>query len=117
MDGPANRRTTAPLILGIVLLLLPLLYVGAYLALVVPPGANPPWNDAEFWKFNSPGFRMMRVLHLKSFASAELINEDFGGEGPYVPIYYYRWGGRRTAWFFWPVEQLDRRVRPLIEGE
>jgi hypothetical protein len=24
----------------------------------------------------------------------------------------YRYGGERAAWFFWPLEQIDRRVRP-----
>jgi len=25
---------------------------------------------------------------------------------------HYRWGGERAAWFFYPLEQIDRTIRP-----
>ena len=66
----------APLILAIVLLLLPVLYVGSYLALVLPQGRLVP---------ESP------TLDVNS---------------------HYRFGrelGISRA--FWPLEQIDRRMR------
>jgi hypothetical protein len=71
-----KRDSRAPLIVAIVLLLLPLLYVGSYLAMVVPSGDG--------------GIRIPGLA---------------GDE-------YYRFGGERAAWYFWPLEQIDRKVRP-----
>ncbi|WP_425613935.1 hypothetical protein NA78x_003782 [Anatilimnocola sp. NA78] len=67
-----NHRL-APPIIAVVLLLLPVLYVGSYLALVVPG----PW-----------------VL--------------LGGDA----VAIYRFGGRTSEIGFWPLEQIDRKVRP-----
>ena len=79
MDKP---RSFAPIIAA-VLLLLPLLYVGSYLAMVVPKGivVSAPTNAGYF------------VYHYR-------------GHGEF---------GERTAWparLFWPLEQIDRRLRP-----
>lgn len=98
---------------ALVLLLLPALYLACYLILVVPPGANRSPRGPEFWRYNCPGFRPS-VLQLstpgtRNVTAAELIDQDFGGEVDVV--YEYRWGGRRAAWFFWPLEQFDRRIR------
>lgn len=78
-----KQRTYAAPIIAAILLLLPLLYVGVYLALVVPggvlitgealPGLPPP--------------------------------------GSYRSDQNYRLGGTITQWIFWPVEQVDRSVR------
>jgi hypothetical protein len=71
------RTSRSGPIIAAVLLLLPVLYLGSYLALV--------WPDAE--RFNWADSR-----------------SDF-------PTYRYgteSWAGQ----FYWPLEQLDRRVRP-----
>jgi hypothetical protein len=60
----------APLILAITLLLLPVLYVGSYLALVRPGLPNPRTGSN------------------------------------------YRYGGFVASYFYWPLEQIDRGVRP-----
>ncbi len=61
-----EEKRTSGLSVAVVLMLLPvLLYVGSYLALVVPYG-------------------------------------DFA---------FYRFGGRTSARLFWPLEQIDRKVR------
>ncbi|WP_425615451.1 hypothetical protein NA78x_005371 [Anatilimnocola sp. NA78] len=66
----------APLIVAILVLLVPLLYVGSYLALVVPG------------------------------------QEYTGGSGAVYRTSYYRYGGRWAERIFWPLEQIDRKVRP-----
>jgi hypothetical protein len=71
------KKHAAPIIAAI-LLLLPVLYVGSYLALVVPTG-----------------------IPIQDKISAE-----------WVATSYYRVGGTSSARFFWPLEQIDRRVRP-----
>jgi hypothetical protein len=69
-------QSRAPLIVAIVLLLLPLLYVGSYLALVVPGGP-----------MSTSGLKL---------------------KWPEV----YRFGSPWTDCIFWPLEQVDRKVRP-----
>ncbi len=69
-------QSRAPLIIAIVLLLLPVLYLGSYLALVQPLGA---FVDAP--------------------------------RGGYY-VSHYRISGTSPAKFFWPLEWIDRRVRP-----
>ena len=71
-----------PLILAIVLLLLPVLYVGSYLALVIPGG--------------------------------RLVVPDPSVRQTAQPIYVsrYRADGRWLARFFWPLAQIDQRIRP-----
>lgn len=75
----------APLIVVIVLLLLPVLYLVSYLALVVPRGtkATYPIRDPS-----RPG---IRAFHYPT---------------------HYRRGHHVSEWFFWPLEQIDRKVRP-----
>ena len=72
------KQSVVPLIIAIVLLVLPVLYVGSYLALVTPRG-----TFVEDW-------------------------DRFGG----VRSFSYRYGGDRTATIFWPLEQIDRKLRP-----
>jgi hypothetical protein len=73
------KRHAAPIIAAI-LLLLPVLYVGSYLALVDPEG-NPMYGS--FTDFS--------------------VKKYLG---------HYRYGGRWSANVFWPLEQIDRKVRP-----
>ena len=73
----------APLITAIVLLLLPVLYVGSYVVLVEPP---------------SPAFRNRPVM-LYPY--------------PDEPL-HYRLGGEMAAAFYWPLNQIDRMVRPGV---
>jgi len=75
----ANRRSAAPIIAA-VLLLLPVLYVGSYLALVRPPGVF--------------AVRVNKGIMTGSYFEC------------------YRCGGEVTGRVFWPLEQIDRRVRP-----
>ena len=73
----------APLIVAIALLLLPLLYVGSYLALVEPSGPTH-WDDGK-------GNRLpFEFFH---YGDSEQFNW---------------WAGR----VFWPLEQVDRKLRP-----
>lgn len=79
-----NRR---PLIFAIVILVLPVLYVGSYLALVRPGGYGfamdgSPLGYAARCSFDPP------------------IVEN------------YRYGGKYADCVFWPLEQIDRWVRP-----
>lgn len=76
MSMPQSR---APLIVAIVLLLLPVLYVGSYLALVVP--------------------------------QSTLVLRRKGPSGRNV-VYPYRIRSHWLATGFWPLEQIDRKVRP-----
>ncbi|QDU26346.1 hypothetical protein ETAA8_14240 [Anatilimnocola aggregata] len=63
----------APLIVAIVLLLVPVLYVGSYFALVVPRGIH--------------GYKAIFEEH-------------------------YRWQNKLCSRVFWPLEQIDRKLRP-----
>ena len=65
-----------PLILAIALLLLPVLYVGSYLALLTP-------------------------LRCAVFGQVGKIDFD-----------NYRICPRECSYIFWPLEQIDRKVRP-----
>jgi hypothetical protein len=77
----ARMTSRAPLILAILLLLLPALYVGSYLALVVPEG---------------------RYLICMS-----------GDPTSYSLIGHYRIYPPVARLFYWPLEQIDRNLRPL----
>ena len=77
-------QSRAPLNVAIVLLLLPVLYVGTYLAIVDPPGHG----------------------HVPK---VKLGNRWFQGVGIWV---HYRAMPEQAARFFWPLEQIDRKVRP-----
>jgi hypothetical protein len=73
-------RSTAPIVAAI-LLILPVLYVGSYLAMVKPEG------------------------HM-AFDEREIISEtNFRWE-------HYRYGDSVTSWLYWPLEQIDRKLRP-----
>ena len=78
MDKPAQSR--APLIVAIVLLVLPVLYVGSYLALVVPGG------------------RVIFYAVGPNTSRGELVR--------------YRWGDEWPRQIFWPLEKIDRKLRP-----
>jgi hypothetical protein len=72
-----KRQTSyAALILAAILLLLPVLFVGSYLALVVPG-----------------------VVRFSANRSTVI----------YEP---YRYGGTWAVRFYWPLEQIDRKLRP-----
>jgi hypothetical protein len=75
-----KRESRAPLIIGIgiVLLLLPVLYVGSYLAIVVPGGR---WVED---RTDVSGIREQK----------------------------YRFGDKIAEAVFWPLEQIDRKMRP-----
>lgn len=76
-------QALAPLTIAIVLLLLPLVYVGSYLALVAPRG-----------------LRVDRVLR---DTATEYVTE--------VNFEHYRLGGKLSERIFWPVEKFDRWIR------
>jgi hypothetical protein len=82
MERPHQSR--GPLIIAIVLLALPMLYVGGYLALVLPQGV---------------------VVSIDHFDEDGRINSQ--------PIWsHYRlWRGVAPR-IFWPLEQFDRKLRP-----
>jgi hypothetical protein len=81
MDKQAQSR--APLIVAVVLLLLPVLYVGSYLVLVMPAG-----------RATSAGYLLI------------------GDEMQNWQISNYRFDGKWLANLYWPLEQIDRKVRP-----
>lgn len=77
MEKPRNA---APLLVAIVLLLLPLLYIGSYFALVFPG-----WRTATVtMPDGSTGVRAVR----------------------------YRAFDKQCPVIFWPLEQVDRKLRP-----
>jgi hypothetical protein len=76
-------RSFAPFIAAL-LLLLPVLYVGSYLALVVPAGIP------------RQGVGVVNGVTVSS------ISHDN----------HYRAASDQKEWFFWPLEQFDRKLRP-----
>jgi hypothetical protein len=75
------KKNAAPIIAAF-LLLLPVLYVGSYLALVTPGGVP------------------IDIVTGSERFPAVLRDEK-----------YYLFD-RQAKWFFWPLEQIDRKVRP-----
>lgn len=75
----SKTRTTAPIV-AVILLMLPMLYVGSYLSLVEPRGTLVP------------------------------VTGSLGEEG--FLVYDYRYGRGYTSCAFWPLEQIDRKLRP-----
>ena len=71
------KKHAAPIIV-IVLLLLPVLYVGSYLALVTP---------GEFQRLS---------------------------DGSYYWPRHYRMGNSWAGYVFFPLENVDRRIRPTV---
>ena len=83
-SGESSRRNRFSSTLAVILFLLPQLYVASYFALVEP---------------------QRPVAKLRS-----------GGEVIWwsTPAPSYRRGGEQAERFFWPLEMLDRRVRPRM---
>jgi hypothetical protein len=84
-----SKRSVAPIIAAI-LLLLPVLYVATYLALV-KPGPTGVFSVS---------------LGVVTYASDP--NSPFDAE----PADNYRGGNTWAPRFYWPLEQIDRRLRP-----
>jgi hypothetical protein len=78
-----------PLVIAIVLLLLPVLYVGSYLALVIPGGIHVLPNGT--------------VIRSGEVSEADHYRMTFKT---------YRFGGNWSEFVFWPIEQADRSLRP-----
>jgi hypothetical protein len=81
-----KQRATPILAAVAILLLLVLLYVGSYLAIVKPNG------------------RVVQSMYRES--DGELVLGNW--------YYQYRFGQDWAAQFYWPLEQIDRRVRPGV---
>jgi hypothetical protein len=75
-----NSMKRTPVIIAVVLLLLPVLYVGSYLVL------------------------LQRIALPVSVLSGRPV--------PIMNVAAYRIGGQYAKAFFWPLEQIDRRLRP-----
>jgi hypothetical protein len=94
MRGMDKPRSYAPII-ATILLLLPMLYAGSYLAPVKPEGI---------------------LVGIHQATSAELLDADIyssPSEIRFTPEHrYYRLGGQWSKRIFWPLEQIDRRLRP-----
>jgi hypothetical protein len=71
-----QQQSRAPLIIAIVLLLLPVMYVGSYLASV----------SYHFEVHNADG------------STERLVT--YRADGEFIEV------------FFWPIEQIDKRIRP-----
>jgi hypothetical protein len=80
------KKHAAPIIAAL-LLLLPVLYVASYFALVVPQG---------------------RAISIKYRGAAGMMQ--------IWKTTSYRSDGQWAAKIFWPLEQIDRKVRPLAWG-
>jgi hypothetical protein len=78
-------QSRAPLIVAILLLLLPVLYVGSYLALV-DPYCRARVDPSTRHPFREPGYIFER----------------------------YRIGGKLCERIFWPLEQVDYKLRPKM---
>ncbi|WP_254512970.1 hypothetical protein [Anatilimnocola floriformis] len=86
-----KRESRAPLIVAIVLLVLPVLYAGSYLALVLP-GSVCVMPDGTETRYGEVSNRDV-LLDLLKYKT-------------------YRVGGKWAESFFWPIENADRRLRP-----
>ena len=82
------KRNAAPLIIVILLLLLPMLYVASYFALVLPGGYI---RTPAPWETN--------------INANTLVSND------------YRIGGVWSRQFYWPLELVHRRLRPVGYGQ
>ena len=80
-----TRRSLAPAVVVAFLLLLPLLYIGSYLVLVVPKG------------------RLVPVV-------SQMGEQTVSG----FAVYRYRVGGHWLANAYLPLERIDRKLRPEI---
>jgi hypothetical protein len=77
-----NQPRSFATIITALLLLLPVLYVGSYLALVEPEGVT--------------------------------YKHHIGQRRFYFVTAPYRYQGRFCTHIFWPLEQIDRKVRPEV---
>lgn len=82
----------APLIVAILLLLLPVLYVGGYFALVCPQG---------ILVLDMGGPIIMDGQDANGYPTVAFARHD-----------YYAWKAEIARVVFWPLEQIDRTVRP-----
>ncbi len=82
------KRHAAPAF-ATLLLLLPVLYVGSYLALVVPSGIP----------------RELGVVFVHGHYMRNMTSD------------FYRFANAHSAKFFWPLEQIDRKLRPAAWSE
>jgi hypothetical protein len=80
------KRHAAPIV-DAILLLLPVLYVGSYFALVMPGG------------------RMVLIAAGKPVPVVDGLNQP-------REISHYRFGHETPRQIYWPLEQIDRKVRP-----
>ena len=64
---------------------------------------------------------LLPVLYVASYLA--LVNPNGKWRGPISPsggvitLEHYRFGGPWTASFYWPLEQIDRRMRPKVWSE
>lgn len=84
-------NSRGPLFIAIILLLLPLMYVVSYLALVVPGQTPASWVSP----LGPP-----KIKYMISPTDTSILWDN------------YRCGDRYGKVVFWPVEQIDRRLRP-----
>lgn len=87
------KDSRVPIVIAIVLLLLPMLYLGSYLALVRPSG---------YW-FHSTTTGEVTQSYIHGYRYFGQCSE-FDSPLP--------WAARIAPAIFWPLEQIDRRVRP-----
>ncbi|QDU25547.1 hypothetical protein ETAA8_06160 [Anatilimnocola aggregata] len=85
------KKHAAP-IFAVIILLLPMLYVGGYLALVVPEG-----TIATKWQGPGP----------------QPIDQYFIDDGWEFYLVHYRLADKIARGVFWPLEQIDRKLRPM----
>lgn len=89
-----KQESRAPLVFAIVLLLLPVAYLGSYLALVEP---------GRYW-FKSIGSERVYVYGYRYFGECSGI-----GAPPAAT--------RVAPLVYWPIEQIDRVLRPDVWSE
>jgi hypothetical protein len=83
-----EKRTHYSRLVIAVALLLSFMYVITYLALVVPEGIL------------HPRFREQSSININQFSEVS------------ASMHYYRLGGNQPRKLFWPLECLDRKIRP-----
>jgi hypothetical protein len=64
---------------------------------------------------------LLPVLYVASYLAlvyrAPVMREDCSGPRRIITTGYYRWGGLYVERLFWPLEQVDRKVRPGVWRE
>ena len=84
------RKNASEIIAG-TLLILPVLYVASYLAMVVPEGIERQG--------------VMREPLMFPIGYSKEFNARYWD--------HYRFGGKWTANFYWPLESIDQQLRPF----